>query len=63
MIANSGEACAAYTKRQDATRRRSWSPRTITKFVDEADNRFLECAEAARADFLGTGGKRHFPKR
>ena len=27
----------------------------------EADNRFLECAEAAQADFLVTGNKRHFP--
>jgi putative PIN family toxin of toxin-antitoxin system len=30
---------------------------------EPADNRFLECAEAARADFLVTGNKRHFPKR
>ena len=29
---------------------------------DEADNRFLECAEAARAGFLVTGSIRHFPK-
>jgi putative PIN family toxin of toxin-antitoxin system len=29
---------------------------------DEPDNRFLECAEAARADFLVTGNKRHFPQ-
>lgn len=28
---------------------------------DEPDNRFLECAEAASADFLITGNKRHFP--
>jgi uncharacterized protein len=27
----------------------------------ESDNRFLECAEAARADFLITGNTRHFP--
>jgi putative PIN family toxin of toxin-antitoxin system len=27
------------------------------------DNRFLECAEAAQADYLVTGNKRHFPKR
>ena len=27
-----------------------------------ADNRFLECADAARADYLVTGNKRHFPK-
>lgn len=37
--------------------------RTINESVDDADNRFLECAEAARADFLVTGNKRHFPKR
>jgi putative PIN family toxin of toxin-antitoxin system len=30
---------------------------------DEADNRFLECAEAAGAHFLVTGNKRHFPER
>jgi putative PIN family toxin of toxin-antitoxin system len=29
---------------------------------DPSDNRFLECAEAARADYLVTGNKRHFPK-
>lgn len=28
---------------------------------DDADNRFLECAEAAGADFLVTGNRRHFP--
>jgi predicted nucleic acid-binding protein len=28
---------------------------------DETDNRFLECAEAAGADFLVTGNRRHFP--
>jgi putative PIN family toxin of toxin-antitoxin system len=29
--------------------------------TDEDDNRFLECAEAAAADYLVTGNKRHFP--
>ncbi len=29
----------------------------------DADNRFLECAEAAEADYLVTGNKRHFPER
>ena len=29
---------------------------------DEADNRFLECAEESEADYLVTGNKRHFPK-
>jgi putative PIN family toxin of toxin-antitoxin system len=28
---------------------------------DTDDNRFLECAEAADADYLVTGNKRHFP--
>ena len=28
---------------------------------DKSDNRFLECATAAGADFLITGNKRHFP--
>jgi putative PIN family toxin of toxin-antitoxin system len=27
----------------------------------EPDNRFLECAQTARADYLVTGNKRHFP--
>jgi uncharacterized protein len=30
---------------------------------DPADNRFLECAEAPKADYLVTGNKRHFPKQ
>jgi uncharacterized protein len=29
---------------------------------DPADNRFLECAEASKADYVVTGNKRHFPK-
>jgi putative PIN family toxin of toxin-antitoxin system len=28
----------------------------------ESDNRFLECAEAAKADWLVTGNTRHFPQ-
>jgi putative PIN family toxin of toxin-antitoxin system len=28
---------------------------------DESDNRLLECAHAARADYLVTGNLRHFP--
>jgi len=36
---------------------------TVTESTDDADNRFLECAETAGADFLVTGNKRHFPKR
>lgn len=29
---------------------------------DPKDNKFLECADAARADYLITGNLRHFPK-
>lgn len=29
---------------------------------DPDDNVFLECADAARADYLVTGNQRHFPK-
>jgi putative PIN family toxin of toxin-antitoxin system len=29
---------------------------------DPDDNKFLECADAARADYLVTGNLRHFPK-
>ena len=32
----------------------------VTK--DPADNVFVECAEAARADYLITGNQRHFPE-
>lgn len=31
--------------------------------ADPSDNRFLECAEAAKAEFLITGNKSHFPLR
>lgn len=33
----------------------------LTVSPDAKDNRFLECAQAADADFLVTGNKRHFP--
>jgi uncharacterized protein len=29
---------------------------------DPVDNVFIECADAARADYLVTGNQRHFPK-
>ena len=29
---------------------------------DPGDNMFIECADAARADYLLTGNQRHFPK-
>ncbi|HLZ12724.1 MAG TPA: putative toxin-antitoxin system toxin component, PIN family [Candidatus Acidoferrum sp.] len=30
--------------------------------IDANDDKFLECAEAARADYLVTGNLRHFPR-
>jgi len=35
--------------------------RKVTISRDPDDNRFLECAEAADADYFVTGNKRHFP--
>ena len=37
--------------------------RILTVSRDEPDNRFLKCAETARAAFLLAGNKRHFPNR
>ena len=34
---------------------------TVAIATDEDDNRFLECALAAEADYLITGNLRHFP--
>jgi uncharacterized protein len=34
---------------------------TLTVSTDAADNRFLECAEAADAHYLVTGNTQHFP--
>jgi uncharacterized protein len=36
--------------------------RPLQVAADPADNIFLECADAARADYLITGNQRHFPK-
>jgi uncharacterized protein len=35
---------------------------TLSVSAHESDNRFLECAEAAEADYLVTGNARHFPQ-
>ncbi len=35
--------------------------RLTTVTSDPADNIFIECADAARADYLITGNQRHFP--
>ena len=37
-------------------------PRSLQVTSDPDDNKFLECADAARADYLLTGNQRHFPK-
>lgn len=44
-----------------AVSRRVRPKRMLSVCSDSEDNRFLECAEAARADYLITGNKRHFP--
>jgi putative PIN family toxin of toxin-antitoxin system len=36
--------------------------RALEVSMDPDDNKFLECADAARADYLITGNQRHFPK-
>jgi putative PIN family toxin of toxin-antitoxin system len=36
--------------------------RNLEVTCDPDDNSFLECAEAARADYLITGNPRHFPR-
>lgn len=35
----------------------------ITAAKDPDDNKFLECAAEAQADFLVTGNKKHFPQQ
>ena len=37
-------------------------PRQLQLTRDPDDNMFLECADAARADYLVTGNARHFPR-
>ena len=36
--------------------------RSLQVTGDPDDNKFLECADAAHADYLVTGNQRHFPK-
>ena len=38
------------------------SARKLQIAKDPDDNKFLECADAARADSLITGNRRHFPE-
>jgi predicted nucleic acid-binding protein len=35
---------------------------TLSVSAHESDNRFLECSEAAEADYLVTGDSMHFPQ-
>jgi putative PIN family toxin of toxin-antitoxin system len=35
----------------------------VEECTDPDDNVFLECAQAAEADYLVTGNRRHFPDR
>jgi putative PIN family toxin of toxin-antitoxin system len=37
-------------------------PHALQVTKDPDDNKFLECADAARADYLVTGNQRHFPR-
>ena len=50
-----------FLTRVRATSRIVQPSHTITTCSHKADNQFLECAEAAAANFLITGNKRHFP--
>ena len=36
--------------------------RRLDVCIDPDDNKFLECADAAHADYLITGNQKHFPK-
>ncbi len=36
--------------------------RQLEVTTDPDDNKFIECADAARADYLITGNQRHFPR-
>jgi uncharacterized protein len=46
--------------RRHARRVNPSRPMQVT--ADPEDNKFVECADAARADYLVTGNARHFPK-
>ena len=41
---------------------RATRTRSLQVTPDPDDNIFLECADAARADYLVTGNQRHFPR-
>ena len=45
----------------DIRTRRTAAVTAATAAFDEDDNRFIECAQAAHANFLVTGNLRHYP--
>lgn len=55
LLAVSLSLIESKAKKVRPTQRISVSP-------DPGDNKFLECADAAKADYLVTGNKRHFPE-
>ena len=55
------QVVSAFMKSIRAVAEKAEPTKTLAVSTDEADNRFLECAEAAGADYLVTGNKQHFP--
>jgi putative PIN family toxin of toxin-antitoxin system len=47
----------------EKTSRRIQPTQKITSAKDPDDDKFLECAAEAEADYLVTGNKKHFPKQ
>jgi uncharacterized protein len=39
----------------------AYPTKRVSSALDEPDNRFLECAKTAKAHYLVTGNKKHFP--
>jgi uncharacterized protein len=55
------EASRHILRTLDPQVRRTTAGAVSTDAFDEDDNRFVECALAARAEFLVTGNLRHYP--
>ena len=58
----SAERAAACLKLIENVATKVRPTRKVTVAKDPDDNKFLECAEEAQADYLVTGNKKHFPK-
>ena len=59
----SAKACAGNCSSSSRNRSNLVVPsRRLEVSSDPDDNRFLECADAARADYLVAGNLRHFPR-